>query len=119
MAYCSPCLQGRHADCRGLSCGCLNTAKPHPAPMTMPLTINDRYVEAGWLVTPFAARQAQVPVMRCRSCGALLLPGDEDAHERMHPPAGCDRVHPEMAAACPAGHPWEALFGPLGVPRDE
>ena len=36
----------------------------------------------------------QADVLRCRSCGSLLLSGDEDIHERLHPPVGCMRVHP-------------------------
>jgi len=57
-------------------------------------------------------------VLRCRSCGSLLLAGDEDIHERMHPPISCNRAHPQWGVAHISpdrekpweGHPWEDQF---------
>ena len=49
-------------------------------------------------------------VLRCRSCGSLLLSGDEDIHERLHPPVSCGTVHPTMDIACTRPHAWEEQF---------
>ena len=50
-------------------------------------------------------------VLRCRSCGSLLLAGDEDIHERLHAPISCDQAHPTMSIACRQPHAWEEQFG--------
>jgi hypothetical protein len=49
-------------------------------------------------------------VLRCRSCGSLLLSGDEDIHERLHPAISCDVVHPTMSILCREPHAWEEQF---------
>ena len=56
-----------------------------------------------------------VGVLRCRSCGSLLLAGDEDIHERMHPPVSCEKAHPQRGRGLGhltshAPHAWEEQF---------
>lgn len=51
-------------------------------------------------------------VVRCRSCGSLLLAVDEDLHERMHPPISCGRAHPDCGVYCTHPHDWEDQFHP-------
>jgi hypothetical protein len=53
-----------------------------------------------------------VAVLHCRSCGSLLLAGDEDIHERLHPAPSCERAHPTMGIACCQPHAWEDQFRP-------
>jgi hypothetical protein len=60
----------------------------------------------------------QAGVLRCRSCGSLLLAGDEDIHERLHPRISCGQAHPHWGVAHIStdkekpweGHPWEEQF---------
>ena len=49
-------------------------------------------------------------VLRCRSCGSLLLSGDEDIHERLHPSISCGRAHPERGVYHRRQHAWEEQF---------
>ncbi len=49
-------------------------------------------------------------VLRCRSCGSLLLSGDEGLHERLHPPASCGQAHPQYGVAHLKPHAWEEQF---------
>lgn len=49
-------------------------------------------------------------VTGCLSCGAIVIAGQEDYHERLHPRIGCHRAHPTMDVACPGGHAWEEQF---------
>ena len=79
------------------------------------LTRENRYEELTGVTMPHRNGSGLVPavqVLRCRSCGSLLLSGDEDIHERLHRPPLCDQVHPGMAIACRQPHAWEDQFRP-------
>lgn len=49
-------------------------------------------------------------LLRCKSCGSLIAPGDKDLHERMHPRVSCDQVHPGVAVYHPGAHAWEEQY---------
>ena len=54
------------------------------------MTRENRYEELHGVTMPHRDGSALVPhvaVLRCRSCGSLLLAGDEDIHELLHPRA--------------------------------
>ena len=79
------------------------------------LTRESRYEPAGltatrWTEGPVISYPNPVEVLRCRSCSSLLLTGDEDIHERLHPSPDCMTVHPTMAIACRQPHAWEDQF---------
>ena len=79
----------------------------------MRLIRENRYEELTGVTMPRRDGSALVPHvngLRCRSCGSLLLAGDEDLHERLHPAVSCERAHPTMAIACREPHAWEDQF---------
>jgi len=64
--------------------------RPFARRETVPMTREDRYEEITGVTMPRrngGSLVPQVAVLRCRSCGSLLLTGDEDIHGRLHPPA--------------------------------
>ena len=77
------------------------------------MTREDRYEQLHGVTMPRRDGSPLVPhvtVLRCRSCGSLLLTGDEDIHERLHAPISCDQAHPTMSIACRQPHAWEDQF---------
>jgi hypothetical protein len=82
------------------------------------LTREDRYEEITGVTMPRRDGGSLVPhanVLRCRSCGSLLLAGDEDIHERVHPPISCQQAHPQRGRGLGhltshAPHAWEEQF---------
>ena len=77
------------------------------------LTRENRYEELTGVTMPHRDGSGLVPavqILRCRSCGSLLLAGDEGIHERLHPAPGCMEAHPTMAIACRQPHAWEDQF---------
>ena len=77
------------------------------------LTRENRYEELHGVTMPRrdgGPLVLHVTVLRCLSCGSLLLTGDEDIHERLHPPVSCETAHPTMAIACRQPHAWEDQF---------
>ena len=81
-------------------------------------TREDRYEEITGATMPRrdgGSLVAHAAVLRCRSCGSLLLAGDEDIHERMHPSIGCGQAHPQRGRGLGhltshAPHAWEEQF---------
>lgn len=73
-----------------------------------------RYEEITGFKLPLSPRDGRivphVQVVRCLSCGSLLLESDEKIHERMHPTVSCEKAHPTMAIYCTQPHKWEDQF---------
>ena len=86
----------------------------------MSRTREDRYEEITGVTMPHRDGGPLVPhvaVLRCRSCGSLLLAGDEDIHERMHPVISCRQAHPQRGrglgqVTSHAPHAWDEQFDP-------
>ena len=76
-------------------------------------TREDRYEPIIGVTMPRRGDGPLVPhvgVLRCRSCGSLLLEGDEDIHERLHPAPSCQQVHPQADVHHKQPHTWEEQF---------
>ena len=90
------------------------------------MTREDRYEEITGVTMPRGdggSLVAHATVLRCRSCGSLLLAGDEDIHERLHPPISCEQAHPQRGRGLGhltshAPHAWEEQFQDEESPGD-
>lgn len=48
----------------------------------------------------------------CQDCGSLVMEGYRNEHDRLHPRAGCEVVHPEtFVIVHKGGHDWIEQFG--------